>query len=70
MEQIFTLWPTLADLASDLRKPYPTVAAWKQRGSIPAHYDLALIRAAALRGKALTLHEIASARESSKLGAA
>ncbi|MBN8189518.1 hypothetical protein JF540_22795 [Salipiger thiooxidans] len=62
MEHIAHIWPTMADLAADLGKPYSTVAAWKQRGSIPAKYDLPLIRAARARGKDLTLEVLAEAR--------
>lgn len=60
------MWPTLADLAKDLGKPYPTVAAWKQRGSIPARYDMALISAAKQRGRNLTLEQLARARSVSE----
>ena len=56
------IWPTLADLASDLGKPYQTVAAWKQRGRVPADHDLDLIEAARKRGADLTLEELAQAR--------
>jgi len=62
MEHILTLWPSMAVLAADIGRPYQTVAAWKQRGSIPARYDLDLIRAAKARGKTLTLEQLASAR--------
>jgi len=62
MEHIFRIWPTLKAMASDLGKPYPTVAAWKQRGSIPAQYDVDLVRAAAARGQNLTFEELALAR--------
>lgn len=62
MENIFSIWPTLSDLAKDLGKPYPTVASWRQRGSIPAKYDLALVRAAKERGHDLSLTEIAEGR--------
>jgi hypothetical protein len=47
---IFALWPTDADLGRDLGVPYPTVSAWKQRGSIPPGYWRAIIRAARRRG--------------------
>lgn len=63
MEHISHIWPKVADLAADLRKPYQTVAAWKQRGRIPADYDLDLIAAAKRRGKRLTLAELAQARK-------
>lgn len=62
MEHIFAKWPRLSDLAADLGKPYQTVAAWKQRNSIPAQYDLDLIRAAKARGESLTLDDLAQAR--------
>lgn len=48
--QIFSLWPTDADLGREIGMPYPTVAAWKQRGSIPAAYWRDIIRAARKRG--------------------
>lgn len=62
MEHITHIWPKIADLAADLGKPYPTVAAWKQRGRIPADYDLDIIAAAKRRGKRLTLEQLAAAR--------
>ena len=65
MDNIINLWPSLSDLAADLRKPYSTVNAWKQRGSIPAKFDLALIEAAKQRGQRLTLEQLAEARRAS-----
>jgi len=62
MEHIAHIWPSIAALASDLGRPYQTVAAWKLRGRIPADYDLDLIEAARKRGKRLTLEELAEAR--------
>lgn len=62
MEQIFSIWPTLAALAKDLGKPYPTVASWRQRGSIPAKYDFALVKAAERRGHSISFEQIAEAR--------
>jgi len=62
MDHISHIWPTMAELAADLGKPYPTVFAWKQRGRIPADYDFDLIEAASARGKVLTLEELAQAR--------
>lgn len=62
MENILHIWPSMAELAADLGKPYQTVAAWKQRGRIPADYDLRLIEAAKKRGKHLTLEQLAHAR--------
>ena len=62
MEHILQIWPVLKDLASDLQKPYSTVAAWKARGSIPGEYDLAIIAAAKKRGAKLTLQQLAETR--------
>ena len=56
IDRILRLWPSIADLGRDLGVPYPTVAAWKQRGSIPVAYWRALIDAARSRG----LREITS----------
>ena len=64
MENILNIWPTMADLAKDIDKPYSTVAAWKARGKIPADHDFVLIDAAAKRGKTLTLEQLAQARRS------
>ena len=47
--EICNLWPSDAELARDLQIPYPTVAAWKQRGSIPAGHWRDLVRAAQAR---------------------
>lgn len=43
---IFSAWPSDADLARDIGLSYPTVASWKQRGSIPVAYWRPIIRAA------------------------
>ena len=47
---IFELWPSVAEIGRDLDLPYPTVAAWKQRGSIPVAYWRAVIDAKRRRG--------------------
>jgi hypothetical protein len=47
---LFALWPSDADLGRDIGVPYPTVSAWKQRGSIPTSHWPAIIRAASKRG--------------------
>jgi hypothetical protein len=48
--ELFSLWPSDADLVRDLGLPYQTVVAWKQRGSVPVAYWYDLIRAAHRRG--------------------
>lgn len=50
VDDIIGLWPSMADLGRDLGLPYPTVAAWKQRGSIPVAYWRELVGAAHQRG--------------------
>jgi hypothetical protein len=47
---IFAIWPADAELGRDIGVPYPTVSAWKQRGSIPAAYWRDIVQAALRRG--------------------
>lgn len=70
MEHIFDIWPTLKDMASDLRRPYQTVAAWRARKSIPAKYDADLVRCAKARGETITFEELAQLRAQNDEGAA
>src|SRR3954469_23435268 len=48
--EIFSAWPSDAELGRDIGVPYPTLSAWKQRGSIPPAYWRDIIRAARRRG--------------------
>lgn len=50
IEAILALWPSMAELGRDLGVPYATVAAWKQRGSIPVAHWRGLTDAARSRG--------------------
>jgi len=50
ISDIFAVWPSDAEFGRDIGVPYPTVSAWKQRGSIPAAYWWHIVRAAARRG--------------------
>jgi len=50
VSDIFSLWPTDADMGRDIGVSYPAVAAWKRRGSIPASYWRDLVAAARRRG--------------------
>jgi hypothetical protein len=47
---VIAAWPSVAELARDLGIPYPTVAAWKQRGFIRPEYWHDIVRAARRRG--------------------
>ncbi|WP_201151272.1 hypothetical protein [Rhodovulum sulfidophilum] len=62
MDEIFEIWPSLAEMARDMGEKYPTVAAWKRRG-IPARRDADVIAAARQRGFDLTYEQIGLARE-------
>jgi hypothetical protein len=48
--EIFAQWPSDADFGREIGVAYSTVAAWKQRGSIPTAYWRSIITAARRRG--------------------
>lgn len=50
VDTLIARWPSMAELGRDLGLPYSTVAAWKQRGSIPVAYWRQLVGAARQRG--------------------
>jgi hypothetical protein len=50
VDTLIKRWPSMAELGRDLDLPYSTVAAWKQRGSIPVTYWRQLVSAARRRG--------------------
>ncbi len=62
MDEIFDMWPTAADLARDIGENEVTVRHWKRRRSIPAHFDVSIVRAAESRGFTLTFDRIAKLR--------
>jgi hypothetical protein len=62
MKVIIRLWPTIRDLAEDVGVSTNTALSWSSNGSIPAKYDVALVRAAEVRGIALTYENLAMAR--------
>ena len=62
MKRIFNIWPTLKEMAADLGKPYPTVAAWHLRQSIPAKYDAEIVRVAKQRGAEISFEALARER--------
>lgn len=47
---VICLWPSIADFADDIKVPYPTAAAMKQRSSIAPHYWEKVVTRAAKRG--------------------
>lgn len=50
VRSFIALWPTRADLASEIGVSKEVVHKWAQRGSIPAEHHLAVFNAAARRG--------------------
>lgn len=69
MDDIFDIWPSTADLARELGRPYTTVAAWKIRG-IPANHDGELIEAARRRGVDLSFERLHDLRKAFRGGRA
>lgn len=52
-------WPSPDKLAEDVGANTEAVRKWKQRNSIPAEYWLPLCRAAAKRGKQISVDRLA-----------
>lgn len=61
LHDIFEIWPTIVDMATDLDLPYQTVAKWKQRGRIPSESWGAVIEAAKARDCKVTFQQLADA---------
>lgn len=55
---IFGTWPSIGDMATDLRRKYDTVLAWRIRKRIPEDAWTDVIVAAAKRGRELTVGDI------------
>lgn len=47
---VIGLWPSLPELAADLKVPYERAAQWRKRNSIPARHWARLIEVAQERG--------------------
>ena len=58
IEDIFTVWPSQAEMARELGVPYQTVAKWHQRGRIPQEAWSRIIECAALREKLITVADL------------
>lgn len=61
MDEIFDIWPSVADFARDLGVAPSTAGSWRVRG-IPPGRDPQVIEAARKRGRALTFEELHAAR--------
>ena len=46
IEQVFSIWPSLAEMARQMDVPYYRVTKWSQRGRIPPEAFQAAIEAA------------------------
>lgn len=57
MERLTEIWPTWADLATDLKRPYSTVRSWGDRGIPPRHF-MDIIACAEARGHRLTFEDL------------
>ena len=65
MQQVFEIWPTMAEMARDLGLSPINVRHWKRRG-IPPKHDLQIVQAARKRGASLSLESLARLRAASK----
>ena len=54
LQDIFQIWPSLAEMARDIGKEYQTVAKWAQRNRIPPESWDRVIKAASRRRISLT----------------
>lgn len=66
MDEIFSIWPSDAELARDLSCSRKNPCAWRHRRNIPAAYHKDMIEAAAKRGRKLTFEDIAKANAAAK----
>lgn len=58
LEDIFSIWPSLREMADDLGQLEDTVYRWKQRGRIPEDMWPSIIEKAAGREKLVTASQI------------
>ena len=63
VDPIIDLWPTMTDMAEDLKIDPATVRKWKARAWIPPKYDFDIVTAARSRGKVISLETIALIRK-------
>lgn len=66
---IFSIWPTVADMARDIGKSPITVRAWRQRGSIPGKFDMLIVERAKARGATVDLAMLAQLRANARAAA-
>jgi hypothetical protein len=58
ISDVFDLWGSLSDMASDIKEPYWNVSKWSQRGSIPVAAWGAVIGAAKKKGASLSADDL------------
>lgn len=66
INDVFSIWSTVADLSRDIGESYETVLKWRQRLRIPSEHWPAVAAAASSRGTPLTTDELARIRRDSK----
>lgn len=70
IKALIKCWPTRKDLADDLAVSKERVDKWAQTESIPARFHAAVIRAAAVRGIAVTAADLVRLHDSDAAGEA
>ena len=58
IKYLIALWPAQRDLAGDLGTTLDRVQKWAQKGAIPAPYHASVLRAAQVRGFAVTADDL------------
>jgi hypothetical protein len=58
LQDIFSIWDSIADAAREFDVPYYRVAKWHQRGSIPSAFWPQVIAAAERKGRKVTADEL------------
>lgn len=68
LQDIFTIWPSLNEMAADLGEKYDTVKRWRNRGRIPNRAWPAIIEKAARREQLVTAAQLLALNPPSKAG--
>ena len=65
--EIIELWPSIGDLAKDLRQKYNTVYMWWKRDSIPPDLWVAVVHAARDRDLPVTYTALTEIRNNARV---
>lgn len=66
IDDVFSIWDTVASLARDIGESYDQVLKWRQRRRIPAEHWTRVASAASVRGRDLTVDQLARIRRDGK----